>query len=152
MEIDVSLPLDDDGFLRRECPTCVRQFKWLHTKGEDTARSESRVYFCPYCGELASPDKWWTREQLEYMQELAIQRVGEEILDPFASSMQKLNRPGSPVSVQVTRKHRPIPAKLVEPNDMKELVPTCHASEPVKVSESWTGVVHCLVCGQTIEP
>lgn len=26
--IPMSLPLDKDGFLRRECPNCERQFKW----------------------------------------------------------------------------------------------------------------------------
>lgn len=25
----MSDPLDSDGFLRRECPTCEREFKWL---------------------------------------------------------------------------------------------------------------------------
>jgi hypothetical protein len=30
VSIPMSLPLDGDGFLRRECPKCERQFKWLH--------------------------------------------------------------------------------------------------------------------------
>ena len=25
----MEIPLDSDGFLRRECPTCEREFKWL---------------------------------------------------------------------------------------------------------------------------
>lgn len=29
VQLSMSLPLDGDGFLRRECPTCEREFKWV---------------------------------------------------------------------------------------------------------------------------
>ena len=32
--IEMSLPLDSDGFLRRQCPACEREFKWLHAESE----------------------------------------------------------------------------------------------------------------------
>ena len=28
--MEVSFPLDSDGFIRRECPHCEREFKWHH--------------------------------------------------------------------------------------------------------------------------
>lgn len=34
MSVSMSLPLDEDRFLRRECPNCERQFKWWHTPDE----------------------------------------------------------------------------------------------------------------------
>ena len=50
--LEMSMPLDSDGFLRRECPTCEREFKWFHTpEGEGTAAPIiDGGYFCPYCG------------------------------------------------------------------------------------------------------
>ncbi len=54
--LSMSLPLDGDGFLRRECPTCEREFKWLpspqHGEGDAAAASDEPAperYFCPYC-------------------------------------------------------------------------------------------------------
>ena len=36
----VPLPLDSDGFLRRECPHCVQQFKWHHGPTADRPDGE----------------------------------------------------------------------------------------------------------------
>jgi hypothetical protein len=33
ISIPVAMPLDSDGFLRRECPTCQQQFKWFSPLG-----------------------------------------------------------------------------------------------------------------------
>jgi hypothetical protein len=41
MSVSMSLPLDEDGFLRRECPTCERQFRWWHTPDEEIGRYSS---------------------------------------------------------------------------------------------------------------
>ena len=30
IRLSVPFPLDSEGFLRRECPSCRREFKWLH--------------------------------------------------------------------------------------------------------------------------
>lgn len=39
IKISVSIPLDDDGFLRRECPTCEQEFKWFnHDEGDQNAQ------------------------------------------------------------------------------------------------------------------
>jgi hypothetical protein len=35
-QLSMSFPLDSDGFLRRVCPSCEREFKWLPTpEGEE---------------------------------------------------------------------------------------------------------------------
>lgn len=39
------------------------------------------------------------------------------------------------------------PDALVEPDDMTIVAPPCHPNEPVKVPESDTARVYCLVCG-----
>jgi len=38
-ELSMSIPLDEDGFLRRECPTCEREFK-LFVPDEDELKEE----------------------------------------------------------------------------------------------------------------
>ena len=40
IEIPVTMPLDGDGFLRRECPTCEEEFKWYaHEEGDADAEA-----------------------------------------------------------------------------------------------------------------
>lgn len=64
IRVPVSLPLDSDGFLRRECPTCEEEFnptceeefKWFsHAEGDHDAEQASQ-YFCPICGAAAGLD------------------------------------------------------------------------------------------------
>ena len=56
VQLSVALPLDSDGFLRRECPTCEREFKWLplpDTEGDEAViagNEEGKApesYYCP---------------------------------------------------------------------------------------------------------
>lgn len=40
ISVPVSPPVDQDGFLRRECPTCEKQFKWyVHEEGDSDAET-----------------------------------------------------------------------------------------------------------------
>jgi uncharacterized Zn-finger protein len=127
MELRLELPLDSDGFLRRQCPHCEREFKWKHEEADVPDRTD---VFCPYCGTQSSTDQCWTNAQVEAMQAAA----GQEML---------LGLKGSGFDVTI----KPPPPPLVEPDDMDPVASPCHPTEPVKVQESWTDPIHCLVCG-----
>lgn len=72
MDISIQLPLDADGFLRRECPNCEQEFKWHHgtTDAAPTDFIYPDLYWCPRCGKSADHDSWWTTAQLEYQQQV----------------------------------------------------------------------------------
>lgn len=74
-EFTLSFPLDEDGFFRRACPTCSREFKWSHSEGDDS-HVQPMEYFCPYCGVAAEPDEWQTR----YIEEETIARIVGRLL------------------------------------------------------------------------
>jgi hypothetical protein len=148
MEFSISLFTDDDGFLRRECPTCERQFKWFH--GETAERppdlAEPELYFCPYCGVSAPTDQWWTPEQLEHAQE----EIAPEVMQLVADELNKSLRSASSSLIKMSVNPGPAPVPptpLTEPNDMVMVEPPCHVWEPLKVVEVWTEQLHCLVCG-----
>jgi hypothetical protein len=142
----IQLPLDADGFLRRECPHCLQQFKWHHGPTDDrpTGEVDPAVYFCPLCGESAAPDQWWTQEQLDLAQQSVMGPALREISDELGNAFKgikgmtytpvRLDEPGPP-------------AALHEPNDMVIVAPPCHSWEPLKVPEDRVGRVHCLLCG-----
>jgi len=115
IKMNVSLPLDDDQFFRRECPLCNKEFKVLLTKEEladlaqkgidsfmieqdqekDTEQSKDlkTEYICPYCGQKAPEDSWWTQEQLSFFgviaQNITAQLVNEHLIQPLKKIFNK---------------------------------------------------------------
>lgn len=120
LPIPMSLPLDEDGFLRRECPNCERQFKWWPTPPSEEsldkdAQEAVEAYFCPYCHEPAAPNAWWTKEQVEYAQQLAAAKVLGPQLRRFKSGMESRNRRSRGIRFDVSLPSLPQPESLTEP-------------------------------------
>ena len=137
MEIHVSLPLDSDGYIRRQCPRCARTFKWHFTEDgvEESGSTEVEVYFCPYCGEPSALDQWFTDEQVDYIQTLA----SNEAIKVVASNLK------SSASLKLKVPDATPPAPLFELNDMVAVEPPCHPAEPLKVIDEWSEELHCLI-------
>lgn len=145
MDVPISFPLDVDGFLRRECPTCGEEFKWHH--GPTTTRPASAIdpaqYSCPSCGTPAQHDQWFTQDQVRHQREVvefyAVDIVNDELKSAFGNNYT----PGKNTA--------PAPTPLHEPNDMVIIESPCHPWEPVKVPQQRadSGPLHCLVCGGT---
>jgi hypothetical protein len=162
VQLSFSLPLDLEGFLRRECPTCEREFKWLparpdlkHAGGEtattapDTEPAE--VYYCPYCAVTAPPDAWFTKAQVASMHNLAHHELIDPELEKLEREIKKLNRSSGgflEIEARLERDEPLAALPLDEPDDMRRVDFTCHRDEPVKVLDEWDRPVHCLVCGE----
>jgi hypothetical protein len=129
----MTIPLDSDGFLRRQCPTCEREFKWRPTAGEGEEDGEPTGdggYFCPYCGVQAPADAWLTEAQ----RALAENIIATEVIGPMVSKLGTYRGP---------EKLDP----LTEVDDMTRIDFPCHPSEPLKVQGDWLKAPRCLICG-----
>jgi len=133
--LSMPIPLDSDGFLRRECPTCEREFKWLHTPDQEGSSQSSADggYFCPYCGVQAPGGSWLTGAQVALAQNM----VATETIGPMLSKFANL-RYDPPDKLD----------PLTEVDDMIRVDFECHPSEPVKVLDDWTTPARCLICGE----
>lgn len=148
MEIPYELPLDE-GYLRRECDSCGLQFKWHHgsTAGTPPDLPDPAEYFCPYCGAGAPTDNWFTQEQIDYIQAIAIGPGMREVARELENAFKPARRSG--ISFKANRDAvYPEPSELTEPHDMTIVESPCHFYEPVKVLDSWSEPLHCLVCGE----
>lgn len=146
INIPVELPLDSDGFVRRECPTCEQEFKWfLHTESDPDVQGVSQ-YFCPLCGTPAGVDSWWTQAQIDYGCGSAGPEIDRAVTDAISHAFKGIQgmtfKPNAGFSLDMET-----PEPLHEPDDMVIVEPPCHPNEPVKVPEDATGHVHCLICG-----
>jgi hypothetical protein len=147
--LEMSMPLDSDGFLRRECPTCEREFKWLPGSDDDNADAvvpDDAGYFCPYCGVQAPTGSWLTQAQADLAQNM-IQR---QVLGPMLNDLGKdMNRhSGDFISVSMEYDEPDELDPLTEADDMRRVDFECHPGEPVKVLDDWDRPVGCLVCGE----
>ncbi len=81
-EIEFSIPMktDEDGFFGRECPDekCLGYFKVEPGTG---LQGDDLPCHCPYCGHTASNDNFWTQDQLEYAQSMAVREAQSYITD-----------------------------------------------------------------------
>jgi hypothetical protein len=69
------MPIDDSGFLGRECPTCQRYFKLM----PGTGIQGSELCHCPYCGHEGGADQFFTKDQIEFAKSVALQYAHGEI-------------------------------------------------------------------------
>lgn len=147
IEVEVSLPLDADGFLRRECPHCMQEFKWHNGPANEEAEQQPppSAYHCPLCGQPAAVESWYTQEQVRLIESIAepqVMRAVEDEIEAMFRGMKGVTYKrgqGSPPSE--------VADPLVEPDDMTIIASPCHSYEPVKVPDDASGPFHCLVCG-----
>ncbi len=147
VSISVSLPLDSDGFLRRECPSCEQQFKWF-THGRDDPDAEPiEQYFCPLCGAPSGNDSWWKPEQLEYGTGSVGPELDRHVNDLMREAFKGIKglsfKSNSDFTLGIAT-----PAPLHEPDDMVIVESPCHPHAPTKVPDATAQPLHCLICGQ----
>jgi hypothetical protein len=141
---EVSIPLDDDGFLRRECPYCCREFKIR--KDDFESLDINKEYYCPYCGENASPLAWITKGQKELFNKIAENVAVDIINKEFVTFLKGLDNPSK--GVRVTAHELERGNELINPeiNDMKIIeLPCCQKS--IKIDQDRDSQIHCYYCG-----
>ncbi len=139
-KVEVTLNLDDDGFISQECPACGKKFKVKYGEGSDKPLS-----FCPYCRHNGR-DCWWTEAQAEYL----AQAVGHELLDPRMARLAKDFNRKMPSGGLVTLKmeYEPGP-EAVAPEEANNGWPTVSfecCGESFKHDRS-TDTLCCIICG-----
>jgi hypothetical protein len=153
VELGMSLPLDSDSFLRRECPTCEREFKAFVDPDEDDdgEAGSDDGYFCPYCGVQAPGDAWWTEAQLGLAEKIVATRIVGPALQDFGNSIKDLGRRSGGFLQATVEYDEPKEADpLTEDDDMKRVDFDCH-DQPIKVLDDWRKPVRCFICGEASE-
>lgn len=77
LNVSVSIPLDENGMMGRECLECEQYFKLKPGTGLETDHC-----YCPYCDYEGNADTFWTQAQLEYAQSIAMQQTFNKIIKP----------------------------------------------------------------------
>jgi len=100
----VTIPVDDDGFFGRECPSCEQHFRVSH-EDYDRLPDDLRLW-CVYCGHNDDHSDFMTQQQVERVtrvaHDYAMQAIGQ-VLDKSFGSMARRSR-GSAVRISYRSK------------------------------------------------
>ena len=99
----IPLSPDDDGMIGRECPNENCQPRYFKVS------SPGRELICPYCGEVASIQRFHTKEQIEWVKSLIARDVQLSIQDALKSSIKPLHSKSGFLSMSVEFKSGYIP-------------------------------------------
>jgi predicted RNA-binding Zn-ribbon protein involved in translation (DUF1610 family) len=167
--MNVSFPLDDDSYFRRECPYCKDEFKINITdkqknaivhnlldnylsQGESKSGSDKDEddndeieYYCPYCGQTAGPDKWWTKEQLNYAMIYVKNYANKLINEQLINKMKNMSN--SFIKFEAKELEYQDPWISPEENDMEIFnLPCCN--EKIKLNkDKIKAIYYCINCG-----
>ena len=108
---NVDIPIDEDGYFGRECPTCEQHFRIAH-EDYDGLPDDLRLW-CVYCGHQDDHSDFMTQQQVERVtraaSDYAMQMI-DQTLDRSFGSMARQSR-GS--MVRITYRSQPFyPAPL----------------------------------------
>lgn len=169
----VYFPLDEEGFFRRQCPLCRREFKVLLKQDELINLSEEAVNtylieseeermesvddgteqiesVCPYCGQRAPRNSWLTQEQRAYVRvighNILAKLVNEQLIRPMKRAFPKRSSGLISIHFEGKEMEQHEPCISPETNDMEVFdLPCCERR--IKILDSWDRVVHCFLCG-----
>ena len=131
------IAVDADGYLRRECPSCEREFKRIVAGSTANKESASNWFFCPYCGFEAQASRWLTKAQVACTKNIVANHAEQRTSHVgFKSLNFAAMRDRSDVAHET----------MTESNDMAVVHMTCHPNESIKIYEKWIGTVRCPVC------
>lgn len=136
-----SMPIlsDKDGYMDKECKNkeCGKKFK-VFSQDWNALNKNSETY-CPFCGEKANIENWYTTEQINQAKEQAKQKMYYEINNAFNNGIKvannKLNNQFNKKSfVKINLSYKSsfgkifinLPAKSLETMQQKITCPFCN--------------------------
>lgn len=103
--IAIRVPTDQEGFLGRECPQpqCEGYFK---VKPGTGLRGENLPCVCPYCGHSGPSDHFWTKQQIEYAQSVALRQISDALQDDL-KKLEFEHKPRGAFGIGISLKFKP---------------------------------------------
>jgi len=175
---NVTVSTDRDGFLRRTCPSCGRDFKTenhqvdlasaltpqIHRIGRElgvlSANTESEepedMLCCPYCSHRTEASAMLPEDLFYYFKRLLMRELVIPMLNRTFGELEETfgrsSRSGSLISIHMEYSRGVLPPRPIhgpEPPDMKIVEFLC-CGKRIKVAEQWDGIRACTYCATPI--
>jgi len=117
MEFRISIPPDNEGYTGRECPICKKYFKIKF----GTGLPNSSTCHCPYCNHIGSQKEFWTQQQIEYAQSIALHHVSNQLLQSL-KQLEMAPRHDQLISIGVTVSGSPMPIVYYSEKELEQKI------------------------------
>lgn len=91
MEIQLSIPLDEDGFIEMECDYCKSRFLLHESVYSD---EENLHFFCPICGIPNKISTFYCPEILDAVEQKVWEYMHDDILRRLGPTIKEINKSG----------------------------------------------------------
>ena len=119
MDFSISIKPDESGYTGRECPDCEKYFKIKFGTGLPDAVD----CHCPYCNHVGPQDEFWTKQQIEYAQSVALNKISGDLLKQM-KKMERRPDKNAFISIGITVKGQPTPIARYSEKELEEYI-TC---------------------------
>lgn len=160
--LEIELPRDAAGFVRRQCPRCLRIFKTRPSRFDPRVLHRRLVtlfpfenphegyepvpsWTCFYCGQQAEADEFLVREHAAYLEALARGLANHVRYEQMSHVSRTLSQNPRPTFVAVAPDELP-EGMGDEPEDLRPIYLVCCGDE-VKALWDWDGPFYCPRCG-----
>jgi hypothetical protein len=152
-QMNVSLPLDSDGRLARECPSENCSPGYFKVKPGTGITSEQKSAFCPYCRFSSEPKNFATKEQVRYVKDSVMREahegIGKMIQDALGLGPSGKKKYGDGlISMEMSYKSGTLPhvRPPIESELKRDVIcPNCGLDHSVYGLATW-----CADCGKDI--
>ena len=144
VDLQMSLPLDEDGFVEMECDYCKNRFMIHESVYSD---DQNLHFFCPICGLPNDINTFYCPEVLELAQQKAVNYMNEELRRQLSPNLRKINKHGLiKLSLEIP-KQEPEKELFTPSNEYISFHQSCCGVD-VKTLEFDSQIgVYCPVCG-----
>ncbi len=148
MTVSVPLPSDEDGYDEKECPNpeCLARFR-IHTDDWSNLVTDEQA-FCPVCRHEANSQSWFTPEQVEHAQAVALRQIKGQLDQAFSRSARRSQTRPSSGMLAITFSYRPGRTPYLAPLSAGEVLEQRSSCEACGCRYASIGAAFfCPACG-----
>ena len=144
-KLEISIPLDDDGFIEMECDYCKSRFMLPVDVYED---DNNINFFCPVCGLPNRINTFFVPEVLELAKQKAMNYEINKLEKEFGKAFKKINKGGF-IKMSMKKTHKEPERDLYKPTAdyIRCHERCCNIDLKVLNFDKETGI-YCPVCGR----
>lgn len=144
MDLEISIPLDKDGFIEMECDFCKNRFMLHESVFQDEAYLH---FFCPICGLPSRTNTFYCEEVLEAAKRMVMNYAYDEIKRQLGHIIKDINKSGF-LKMNMTIPQKEPLKELYTPAMEYRLTRHKCCGVDVKVSELDAEIgQYCPICG-----